>query len=148
MKYYDLVRVEPDEEMRRIAGVWGDTLLHRVKGVLISRDISEAKRGVTRYRAIFIDRVDAALLSLAKQNGVFLGFFTSDIDERSLERYMEWVRLVRRAGVPIVIASGARSVYEMRSPRDRAMIGVLLGMSREDAFSAVSKRWGEIVEAP
>ena len=38
----------------------------------------------------------------------------------------------------VIISSGARSPLETRSPQDLANVGVVLGMSAETAYSAVS----------
>ena len=146
MKFYDYVRVEPDEEMMEIARKLNIELLHNLRGVKVAENLSEAKRYVGKSKLIFTPKVDEALISLAQQNKTFLGLFIGDINVNRLRNYIEWIRLVSSARVPIVLATGARDILELRSPRDIARIGILLGMKREDAFAAVSRRWGVIVE--
>jgi len=141
MKFFDYVRVEPDERMKEVSQKLGVELLHNLKQVRIAKDIQEAKRLVGRARIIFTPKVDEALLSLAKQSGTFLGLFVGDLNPRQLRNPMEWIRLTSLSRVPVLLATGARDVLEMRSPRDIARIGMLLGMRREDAFAAVSRRW-------
>ena len=147
MRFYDYVRTKPDEKMRELAKRLGVELLHGLKGVKIAENPSEAKRYVGRARVVFTPRVDEALLSLAQQSGTFLGLFVGEISPHRLGRYAEWVRLSSKSRVPVLLATGARDPLEMRAPRDIARIGILLGMRREDAFAAVSRRWRVILEA-
>ena len=140
------MRKEPDEEMKKLAESWGVNLLHRVKGVEIVDSLSEAKRLVGKRRALFVREVDPALLSLARQKGTMIGFLLSEISEKNFRRFVEIVRMTRLERVPILLATGAKNVLEMRHPLDVASIGALLGMDRVDAVAAVSKRWRWILE--
>ena len=140
------MRREPDEEMRKLAESWGVNLLHRVRGVEIVEKLPEAKKLVGKRRALFVKEVDPALLSLARQKGTMVGFFVSEVDEKSFRRFVEAVRMTRLERVPILLATGAREVLEMRHPLDVASIGVLLGMDKADALAAVSRRWRWVLE--
>ncbi len=138
--YGDLI-VKRSDEMEELLRRWN---VRTDWKVYIAKDVKDAKEAVRRWRAIFTPKVDGALLSLSKQNNVMLGFFTRWIREDNLESFIKWVKLVQSYRVPILIASGAEHITQLRSPHDRASIGILLGMDPNSAFMAVSKRWFEL----
>ncbi|MHC1625998.1 MAG: RNase P subunit p30 family protein [Methanoculleaceae archaeon] len=57
--------------------------------------------------------------------------------QRVLERYLEIIRLHRKFGFPLTISSSARSVLELRSPRELQHLGALIGMEKEEVKSAL-----------
>ena len=149
MKFYDLVRMEVNEDVRKIAEELDVELVASRRDVREERELGKAKNLLGKVKAIFISFVpDEAFLSLAKQKGTFVGIFLSEVDERSIGRYAEILRLLQGARIPILLATGAREPLEMRSGMDIAMVGVLLGLRKENAVAAVSKRWREILETP
>ena len=148
MTFYDLLRMEIDGKVREVAGKLGVTLVEGLR-VSFAESLKVGKQNVGRARVLFISFVpDDAFLSLAKQKNTYVGVFLSDINERNLSTYMEILRLLQRARIRILLATGARKVSQMRSGRDMASLGVLLGLRKENAIAAVSKRWGELLEAP
>ncbi|MHA1595584.1 MAG: RNase P subunit p30 family protein [Candidatus Baldrarchaeia archaeon] len=55
--------------------------------------------------------------------------------------------LARRFGSDVVISSGARSIYEMRAPRDVLSIAItLLGLDKDTALKAISEIPRKIIE--
>ncbi len=149
MKFYDYVRMDVNEEVENIARELGVTIVSKRKRIFEERDPGRAKNLLGKAKVIFISFVpDEAFLSLAKQKNVFVGIFLSEVNERSLGKYVEILRLLQGARIPILLATGAKEITEMRSGMDMATLGVLLGLRKENAVTAVSRRWGEILEAP
>ena len=149
MKFYDLVRMETSEDVKKVAKELGVELIAKWRDIKEEDDPGKAKNLLGKVKAIFISFVpDEAFLSLAKQKGTFVGVFISEINDRNIGRYAEILRLLQGARIPILLATGAREPLEMRSGMDIAMVGVLLGLRRENAIAAVSKRWREILETP
>ena len=57
----------------------------------------------------------------------------------ALRRLHEEIFIAERNKVPIIISSGARNHLMLRSPRDMAALGVLLGLDIDEALESVSK---------
>lgn len=80
------------------------------------------------------------LCRLAKENSVMIGFSFSHLmgmDPRLLGRVMQNIRLCRKHGTKMLIASFAREPYMMRSATDLASVFVSLGMRPEEAKAAL-----------
>jgi len=63
-----------------------------------------------------------------------------------LARMTQNVSICRDCGCDILITSGARDKYGLRSPRDLIAFGVILGMTTEEAKAAVSNSPKKILE--
>ena len=55
-------------------------------------------------------------------------------------------KLINRFEVPFLIASGAKSVWDMRTGRELASFGTIIGMELATALDAVSLNCGHIIE--
>jgi len=102
--------------------------------VLILRGIADTPR----------NSFDHILSRMAAERGVAL-----DIDlsllvsergmtrQRAIQRYADIVRFSGKFGFPLTLSSGARSILEMRSPREMAVLGRLCGLGKEEAEDAL-----------
>ena len=54
-------------------------------------------------------------------------------------RIRQSIETAKQFDIPIVVSSGATSVYDLRSPRDLASLIQLLGLSEEQALNALSE---------
>ena len=61
---------------------------------------------------------------------------------RALKYGMFQVRVLRKRGVPILLATGARNPLEQRRAREVASFGTLLGIPYPEALNGVSRAWG------
>ncbi len=59
---------------------------------------------------------------------------------------MEMVPVLQKYNVPVLPVSGAFSLYDARGPYECEAFGVLLGLSRDEAFEGVSHSPAEIIE--
>jgi len=89
---------------------------------------------------------DAAEAELASGSNAALEFDAAQLVEaqlrtlpRNLTQIRQAVGTAKRFNVPIVVSSGATSVYDLRSPRDLAALMQLLGLSEEQALSTLSE---------
>ncbi len=85
------------------------------------------------------------LLPLAKKNQIAMGFSLSDLSRVSsdqrivlLGRMMQNVRLCRKFKVKMVLASFAKTKWEMCSAHDLLSFGITLGMTPQEAKDALS----------
>lgn len=63
-----------------------------------------------------------------------------------LRRLHEEIFTAKKNKVPVIISSGAKNHLMLRSPRDMAAVGMLLGLESDDALDSVSKIPYSIVE--
>lgn len=56
------------------------------------------------------------------------------------------LRMARKYNTPLIVTTGASSIYEMRSPKQLIAFAECIGFTREDAKKAVLKTPKEIVE--
>ncbi len=64
---------------------------------------------------------------------------------RILTALRQNARLARKFDVPMVITSNARSHYDLRGPREMMALGMLMGMTQEEALHAISTVSGSII---
>lgn len=88
--------------------------------------------------------VDYITARFASENKIALDFQMGElIKYRGVRRsrIFEWMRenllLARKYGTPILITSGASSIYEIRAPRELIALGILVGMGEEEAKNAL-----------
>ncbi len=86
------------------------------------------------------------MLELAARNGIAIEFNLSAIigsrrGERAhiLRQMHENLELMRKYGVMPLLATDARSIYDLRAPREMIAIAALYGMEREEAIRALSE---------
>ncbi|HIH44459.1 MAG TPA: ribonuclease P protein component 3 [Candidatus Methanoperedenaceae archaeon] len=84
------------------------------------------------------------LAKLARDNHIALGFNIGGLLLRGSQRiqalsmHRKNLMLARKYGVPVVLASGARSHYDLRAPREMAALAMLFGMTLEESVRALS----------
>ncbi|OIO28766.1 hypothetical protein COX86_00520 [Candidatus Micrarchaeota archaeon CG_4_10_14_0_2_um_filter_60_11] len=69
----------------------------------------------------------------------FAFFLNSAKPAKEISRARAFVKKIARKGLHYRIVSGASDEYELRSPRDLAAFGILLGLTREQALAAVGE---------
>lgn len=70
-----------------------------------------------------------------------LGYLLRNRNHRRLKvlsQFRELVKLKSKFGFSLVITTGARSLYDLRSPRDLMALSNCFGMDKETSFSALS----------
>ncbi|WJI09042.1 ribonuclease P [Methanobacterium sp. CWC-01] len=78
-----------------------------------------------------------------------IGYFLHNRNHRRqkvLAQFRELLKLKSKFDFSLVITSGARSLYDLRSPRDLMALSSCFGMDKETAFSALSNVPGAIIE--
>ncbi|MDP3066420.1 MAG: RNase P subunit p30 family protein, partial [Methanobacteriaceae archaeon] len=71
-----------------------------------------------------------------------VGYLLSNHNHRRgkiLAQFREISKLKFKYNFPLIITSGARSVYDLRSPRDLMELAACFGMDKETACNALSK---------
>jgi ribonuclease P/MRP protein subunit RPP1 len=96
------------------------------------------------------------LVRYAAENSVAIDFNMNAIIQsrrgdraRILGKMRENLKLVRKYNAPMILTSHARSIYDLRGPREMIALAALFGMSKEEATSALcdipkgilDKRW-------
>jgi len=96
------------------------------------------------------------LVRYAAENGVAIDFNMNAIIHsrrgeraRTLGKMREILKLVRKYNAPVILTSHARSIYDLRAPREMIALAALFGMSKEEATGALcdiprsvlEKRW-------
>jgi len=89
-------------------------------------DISEARLAVENEAAYEINITD--LIRCSTINEMI----------KTLRIMSENIKIALKYGVPIIVSSGAKSIYELREPRAMASIANLLGISEFDALKCIS----------
>ena len=92
------------------------------------------------------------LSKAAADNGVAIDFnidalirYRGGSRVRILTALRQNARLARKFDVPMVITSNARSHYDLRGPREMMALGMLMGMTMEEALYAISTVPGSII---
>lgn len=111
-------------------------IFERKRNIIIY-NLEDQKRDFMHHRNSGLDQV---LCKLAKKNKIAIAFnfnlvLNSEAMKKSqiLGRMMQNVRFCRKYKVPIVIASFAAKVNEMRSAHDLVSFGISLGMHPKKA---------------
>ena len=96
------------------------------------------------------------LVRFAAKNGIAIEFNLNAIIQtrrgeraRVLSKMRMNLKLVRKYKAPAILTSNARSIYDLRAPREMIALASLFGMGREEAATALSdspqgileKRW-------
>lgn len=86
------------------------------------------------------------LVRYAAENGVAIDFNLNAIIQSSrrserariLSKMRENLKLVRKYKAPMILTSNARSIYDLRAPREMIALASLFGMRKEEAVHALS----------
>lgn len=57
---------------------------------------------------------------------------------RIIGKMRDNLKLLRKYKAPMILTSNARSVYDLRAPREMIALAAMFGMSKEEATSALS----------
>jgi ribonuclease P/MRP protein subunit RPP1 len=102
------------------------------------------------------DGLSHVVVRYAADNGVAIDFNMNALIQsrrgdraRVIVKMRENLKLVRKYNAPVILTSHARSVYDLRAPREMIALATLFGMTREEATSALcdvpagllEKRW-------
>lgn len=108
----------------------------RTKGVKILLDPTTSRKM----------EFDSAVAQIAHDKDIAIGFSldsilnTKGLDRVSLIRNIKFViELCKKKNAEVILISGAKDVYGMRSPEDLAALGVMFGLTKPQALWAVSK---------
>jgi ribonuclease P/MRP protein subunit RPP1 len=108
-------------------------ILH-IGGIRVLRDIQSSPRNsfdhiLSRTAAERQVAVDLDISPLVRGRNY--------VRQKTLHRYADLVRLQSRFEFPLVISSGARSILEMKSPRDMVALCRLFGLDEEGVGQAL-----------
>ncbi len=117
--------------------------------VYIAERIDEAKEGTWVENTVMEIRtlIDMQVAHIMKDKNV-RALITLDYMRRGMRELQNAARnivILHKARVPILLASGARKIEDMRAPRDIAAVGKVLGMSIPMALASVSDNWEGIL---
>ncbi|MBU3904911.1 MAG: hypothetical protein KJ906_02040 [Nanoarchaeota archaeon] len=97
--------------------------------------------------------LDEVCLNLAKKNNVAIQINFTEIAEKYrrgrsslLGRMDRNIRLTRELSVPTIVCSGAKSIWDMRDPREMISIVNIFGLEIEKSFSCLSMVPQNIIE--
>jgi ribonuclease P/MRP protein subunit RPP1 len=93
------------------------------------------------------------LVRYAAENGVAIDFNMNALIHsrrgdraRIIGKMRENLKMVRKFNAPVILTSHARSVYNLRAPREMIALASLFGMTREEATRALSETPAGILE--
>lgn len=92
------------------------------------------------------DELNHVAMRYAAESGVAVEFNAVSIinsrrgsRSRILQRASEMLKLARKYDASIILTSGARTLYELRAPRELMAVARLFGMEREEALKALTE---------
>ncbi len=103
-----------------------------------------------RYDLVnFIDfRVDVPLLSKIRDKRGYVEMCFSDIRQHILDGKLEKVQffssVLKAYKIPYIFTSGASDIYSIKSPKELAFVGELLGFNQKDVLRSMSEFAGVI----
>jgi ribonuclease P/MRP protein subunit RPP1 len=93
------------------------------------------------------------LVRYAAENGVAIDFNMHALIHsrrgdraRIIGKMRENLKLVRKYAAPVIVTSHARSVYDLRAPREMIALATLFGMTNEEATRALSETPAGVLE--
>jgi len=104
------------------------------------------------YRSRFDSGINHVLAVKAAENSVAieinLKYFLltrPNHQYRVLNQFRQIMKLHRKYEVPVIITSDTSSFYGLRNPRDIMVLAACFGMTKDEAFNALSKTPQEII---
>jgi len=144
MKYYDLL----GKNVTKHGYEKADTKLNFVKGGSLEKN----QKAVRSKIDVLLDpvsqkmSVDSAVVQIAKDNDITFGITLQQFLEtrgfkriRLIVNYRKVVAMCRKKKVRILLTTGAQEELDMRPPLQLASLGVLLGMTEQQAKWSISK---------
>lgn len=90
--------------------------------------------------------IDSTIATLLSERGIALEINFSEflnsygfVRAQKIGKVRQNILIARKYKTPIIITSGAKSIYEMRTPRELMSFGKILGMSDGEAKNALEK---------
>jgi ribonuclease P/MRP protein subunit RPP1 len=114
-------------------------------------------RAAVESRAVDIlshpdERLNHVLMRFASENRVAIEFNLDSIIKMrgrarvlALTNFRHNLKLARKYGAPMILASNAQSIYDLRAPREMAALGTIFGMTEDEAIAALSTVPEEII---
>jgi len=113
---------------------------------VILGDKIEKIKGATWAIGALVDvqtKMDMQAAHIMKDKGMRAMYTLDWIRERpeNIRFAAKGIRILHKARVPVLLATGAKDVACLKAPRDIAAVGVLMGMSVPMAYAAISTNW-------
>jgi ribonuclease P/MRP protein subunit RPP1 len=98
------------------------------------------------------ERLNHVLMRFASENRVAIEFNLDSIIRmrgrarvRALTNFRHNLKLARKYGAPMILASNAQSIYDLRAPAEMIALGTIFGMTEDEAIAAISTVPEEII---
>ena len=132
---------------------------HRAKVRVLSVHGGNEKinRAAVESRAVDIlshpdERLNHVLMRFASENRVAIEFNLDSIIRmrgrarvRALTNFRHNLKLARKYGAPMILASNAQSIYDLRAPREMIALASIFGMTEDEATAALGTVPEEII---
>ncbi len=133
--------VETRKDLRKLEK--GTIPVIRGKDVSTIKNAGWAKEALVNVQTK-IDLQAAHLMKMRGQRAMYTLCWMRRSGE-NLRYAAKGIRILHRAKVPVILASGAEEVRCLAAPRDIVAVGVLLGMSVPMAYASVSTNWEGLI---
>ncbi len=129
----------------------------RVSVLAVHGGNEKINRAALESRAVDIlshpdERLNHVLMRFASENRVAIEFNLDSIIRmrgrarvRALTNFRHNLKLARKYGAPMILASNAQSIYDLRAPREMIALGTIFGMTEDEAIAALSTVPEEII---
>jgi len=91
------------------------------------------------------ERLNHVLMRFASENRVAIEFNLDSIIRMrgrarviALTNFRHNLKIARKYGAPMILASNAQSIYDLRAPREMIALGMIFGMTEDEAIAAIS----------
>ena len=125
---------------------------HRAKVRVLSVHGGNEKinRAAVESRAVDIlshpdERLNHVLMRFASENRVAIEFNLDSIIRMrgrarviALTNFRHNLKIARKYGAPMILASNAQSIYDLRAPAEMIALGTIFGMAEDEAIAAIS----------
>jgi len=98
------------------------------------------------------EQLNHVLMRFASENRVAIEFNLDSIIRmrgrarvRALTNFRHNLKLARKYGAPMILASNAQSIYDLRAPREMIALAGIFGMTEDEAIAALSTVPEEII---
>ncbi len=132
---------------------------HRAKVRVLSVHGGNEKinRAAVESRAVDIlshpdERLNHVLMRFASENRVAIEFNLDSIIRMrgrarviALTNFRHNLKIARKYGAPMILASNAQSIYDLRAPAEMIALGTIFGMTEDEAIAALSAVPEEII---
>ncbi|MHC1595796.1 MAG: ribonuclease P protein component 3 [Candidatus Syntropharchaeales archaeon] len=129
----------------------------KVRVLAVHGGNEKINRAAVESRAVDIlshpdERLNHVLMRFASENRVAIEFNLDSIIRmrgrarvRALTNFRHNLKLARKYGAPMILASSAQSIYDLRAPAEMIALGTIFGMTEDEAIAALSTVPEEII---